>query len=306
MAAGAHASCLALALEHARSRVLYGQPIAALEGVQQIVGRVFARFAESLALARRAARAAARWPASARAWTAAAKLVCPTLLEESVHEVGTLLGARSLMETLPFARVRRTAPVFAIFDGSSQLQLDELWRYAARWRLDGAVAAEEVWKAGRALREPAHCPFDANKEDDSGALDRVSPPAILGALNDAASGAALGVLAEAAQVVGRVAQGARSSGQATRFRISSGAASLYALAALAEAASLAEGDARDALRAALAVRISELAPRLAATLVALERQGGPGTAELASRVLALARDADSLTAAGHAAALRFT
>jgi alkylation response protein AidB-like acyl-CoA dehydrogenase len=303
MSVGAHAQCLAMALAHACSRVLYGRPIGALEGVQSILGRVYGRFAEAVALARRASRSAARWPGSARAWTAAAKLVCPTLLEDSVHDVGTLLGARSLVGAQDFARLRRTAPVFAIFDGSSQLQLDELWRYAGRWPMDATLTATEALALARSLRDPRHVPFDATREDTMGELDRATPGALLGALDETMPGVGLARLADVAGVVALAARDGRSLGQAFRFRISAATASLYAIASLAEATALAEGESRIALDAALAHRVSTVAPSLAAILVGIEPKVS-GAAAHGARLLQLARDDEARCAASHAAALR--
>jgi hypothetical protein len=304
MATGPQASCLAMAVDHARSRVLYGRTIGELGGVQAIVARTFARFAEALALSRRAVRAAARWPASARAWTGAAKLVCPALLEESVHDVGTLLGARSLLEDMPFARLRRSAPVLAIFDGSSQLQLDELWRHAARWRADGTTT-EGAIVLGQSLRDARGTPFDARREDSDGELDRASPPALLHALDGVIASVGLTTLGRAACTIADAAREGRALGQALRFRVSSAAASLYALAALAEATALSDERSRQALRAALAIRVADLAPRLAATLIALGKHLTRDFDAEATSMLALCRDDDETRAAAYEAAISF-
>jgi len=139
MAVGASVAALAHALHHARTRTLYGAPIRELEAVQTLLVRITARCVVSAALARVAARNAQhagrnpRAAMSARPWTSAAKLLCPQLLEANVSDAGTVLGARSLMRSHRFWRLRRDAPTLAIFDGSSQLQRDELWRHARRW-----------------------------------------------------------------------------------------------------------------------------------------------------------------------------
>src|SRR6185295_11133304 len=111
-----------------------------LAGVRMILARCFARACLATALSRRTARAVARWAVASRSLSCAAKLICPQLLEESVHDAGTLLGARSVLENLPFARLRRSTPVLAIFDGSSQLQLDELWRHTLTWTTQSSHA----------------------------------------------------------------------------------------------------------------------------------------------------------------------
>ncbi len=119
-----------------------------------------------------------------------------------MHDAGTLLGARSLMP--PFSALRRDAPILAIFDGSSQLQKDELWRHAATWRAELAEATE-----------PA--PFDPWRDDD--AVTALSPRTI-------------GV--EGAETIREAARGARGRPVAERFAISEAAAALYGLAALEE------------------------------------------------------------------------
>ncbi|MBO6933483.1 MAG: acyl-CoA dehydrogenase [Deltaproteobacteria bacterium] len=200
MANGVHAAAVGLAEAHVRERSLYGAPIAELEPVRVSRARLRTRLVAALALGRVAARTTQRAAVSARQWTCAAKLLCPELLERSVHDAGTLLGARSLMG--PFAALRRDAPILAIFDGSSQLQKDELWRHAATWR--------------RELEEPSSVGvFDPWREDpEVAALCPLS----------------LGV--EGAAEVHEAARGARSESVATRFAISEAAASLYALAAM--------------------------------------------------------------------------
>ncbi len=200
MANGAHASAVGLAETHVRGRALYGSPIAALEPIRVLRARLRTRLLAALALGRVAARTTQRAAVSARQWTCAAKLLCPELLERSIHDAGTVLGARSLMG--PFAALRRDAPILAIFDGSSQLQKDELWRHAATWR--------------PALEEPSPVGiFDPWREDPE--VTALCP-------------LSLGV--PGAAEVHEAARGARGESVAVRFAISEAAASLYALAAL--------------------------------------------------------------------------
>lgn len=200
MANGAHAAAVGLAEEHTARRTLYGAPIAALEPVRVLRARLRTRLVTAIALGRVAARATQRAAVSARPWTCAAKLLCPELLERSVHDAGTLLGARSLMA--PFAALRRDAPILAIFDGSSQLQKDELWRHAAVWRQE--------------LEEPS----------DAGVFDPWREDPEVAALNP------LSLSVEGAGRLHECARTARSEAVPTRFAISEAAAVLYALAAL--------------------------------------------------------------------------
>jgi len=132
-ALGPMTTCLSLMRAHAERRRLYGSDLHALGAVRELMGRSFARTVLSAALVRRAARTVAP-PESQPGWTSAAKYFVPTALEEVVHDTGTLLGATGILEHPIFSRVRRAAPTFAVFDGSSQLQLDELWRHCLAWR----------------------------------------------------------------------------------------------------------------------------------------------------------------------------
>jgi hypothetical protein len=163
------------------------------------------------------------------------------------------------MNDLPFARLRRAAPVLAIFDGSSQLQLDELWRHAGGWRDGGS--ASEVREALATLHAPDRRPFAADA-DDGDVLARTSPPSVLAALG----GEALAPFAEAARAVTTAARALRGRPQGERFRASELAAMLAALSATLEARERTESDVVDA---ALALYAADAAPALAAGLVEL-------------------------------------
>ncbi|MCB9537902.1 MAG: acyl-CoA dehydrogenase [Myxococcales bacterium] len=227
MSLGAHGAALALAAQHARERRLYGAPIATLGGVRALLTDTFTRLALAVATGRRAARAAGRFGVAARDLTSAAKLVCPDLLEASVHAAGVVLGARSLTRAPGLAALRRDAPIFGIFDGSSQLQLDELWRYARRW----PEAAVDPRAARAALRAPVD-DFDPWAEDTDGVLTAASPSALLATLS-----AGRPPLAPFAALARQATAAARAAPpQPLRFAVSEAAAWCHALAALADAA----------------------------------------------------------------------
>ncbi len=171
MTCGALAKAASLALEHAGTRHLYQGPISDLPAVRGLVARCVARLVLGTALVRTTAHAVSKWAGSARNWSCAAKWILPVLLERNVHDAGTVLGARSLMEDLPFARLRRSAPLLAIFDGSALLQLDELFRYVTFWE----KSAADRLAARHALFAKADSPFDAHRTDDHGVLDALSP-----------------------------------------------------------------------------------------------------------------------------------
>lgn len=285
MALGAHASALAHALAHAGERCLYGAPIAMLGGVRSLLARTASALVVSTALVRRTARGVGAYGIGARRWSSSAKLLAPRLLERAVHDAGTILGARSLMNDLPFARVRRAAPVFAIFDGSSQLQLDELWRHAGTW----GEASGAVDVAVADLYQEARRPFVADA-DDGGLLDRTSPPLVIAALG----GDSLSPLAEAARAVHATAGALRGAPQSLRFRASELVALLYAVSATLEARERARSGARtedaDILDAALGSFLAAFAGEVAAGLVELgEATGEDAITAVGARALSFAR-----------------
>ncbi len=282
MAVGAHAIALAHAVAHAKERKLYGAPIAELGGVRRLVAAIASRLILAMALGRRAARTIAAFGAPGRALSSAAKLLCPDLLERSVHDAGTILGARSLFTDLPFARLRRAAPVLAIFDGSSQLQLDELWRHAGQWS-----DAEPTRKDLDVLWDERRRAFTSDL-DDHGLVARLNPQATLHAFarHD------LGPVVDAAQSVGEAARSLRGMPQEIRFRASEAVAWVQGLATLVEARENARRTrAEDAalLHAALSVAVADVAPLIGARLVELATSlGRPKIGTSAKNLVALA------------------
>lgn len=271
MGAGVAAAAFAQAAAHASTRVLYAAPIASLPAVRVLLGRMLARALECTAACRRATRAVARAALSARTWTSMTKLLAPRLAEENVHDAGTVLGARSLMEDLPFARLRRATPVLAIFDGSSQLQLDEIWRTVARWTDEPAFAWDHL---------RASVPFDAHGEDD-GTIARATPAATLRAAAAILCDEPLGAIAQGAVDLAVLAGDLRGASQGVRFRTSEAASRLFGLAALAEACVHHDGE---LVRAALRARAADLGPWLAGALVAIAQGVGASPPETAGLV----------------------
>lgn len=287
MATGAAAAALGRAAKHVYARKLYGAPIAELGGVADLLATVTGRTIAAHALARVASRAVARFGPEARAWTSAAKLVCPDALEANVHDVGTLLGGRSLFVDDPFSRLRRSAPVLAIFDGSSQLQLDELWRYAGSWP-DASPSEAAVRDAARALFDATRVPFDVRAPSDGDALRLVAPTSVL-----SATSRWLRPLGRAAAHVRERAGASRRATQREKFAVSRAAAELFTLSAISVCRAATDDDvARDVLGAALDEAAAKAGPRLASAL--LEIDG----ARVDASVLDLARDLVGLAALG--------
>ncbi len=290
MAVGAHASALAQAVAHAKGRYLYGSRIGELGGVRRLLANVGARLVLASALARRAVRTLAAYGAGGRGWSSAAKLMCPWLAEQSVHDAGTILGAASLRNDLPFGRLRRAAPVLAIFDGSSQLQLDELWRHASGWAVDATdeqlrADSAELWDRERVR------PFTSDA-DDGGLVARLSPPSVLARFG----GEALAPVAAAARKLVDFARVLRGQPQEIRFFVSEAAGWLAALAALVEVRENARREGRaeaaSVLDACVGLCAAHAAPLLAMRLTELAFVfGQPEVAEGASALLSLASQA---------------
>jgi alkylation response protein AidB-like acyl-CoA dehydrogenase len=269
MATGPTVGALAHAWSHARARSLYGAPIERMGGVRKLLARSFARACLGVALGRRAANAIAKWAASARSLSCAAKYLCPILCEQNVADCGTVLGARSLMEDLPFARLRRSAPVLAIFDGSSQLQLDELWRSVGAWRRSGSLDFSRAKEITQALRAPSDEPFDAHR-DDAGALTATTPPALFAALHAHDASLGLGPFSIAADALAELAGRLRGAPQEIQFRVSEIGAWLHGIGALAEACASAEVGARPSIEGALALVLAESAASIAGAIVEID------------------------------------
>ncbi len=250
MALGAAARALERGLRHAHERSLYGAEIAALDGVRQLLGAAAARTLAITALGRFAAHAVAEAPQGARAWSGAAKLVCTRGAENVVALVGTVLGARSLCEQFDFDDLRRNVCLLPIFDGSSQLQLDELWRVTSAWRR-ASTRAEPA-----ALWSSAH--GDLRGAHDDARVQQNNVPALL---------ADEPLLAELAAWLGAHAGRLRGLGQAQKFEVSELVAALHTYAAVRAAMAVAPD--RAPLEAALAAVLAEDAPMLAASLLAL-------------------------------------
>lgn len=251
MAAGFQVRVLAIAAAHAQTRQLYGAPISALEAIRSLLAGLYARSVEAIALARMTAHLMNHAAVSARVLTAVCKYQIPWLLDKSVQDAGTLLGARSLMEDLPLARARRTAPLFAIFDGSSFLQKDEIWRGMISWpsgRTGGVQRYHE-------LRRDT-CSFQPWSEDES-LLAMYTPPALLQDLHASLPALGLDAAADFAQLLAGVVRDLRRAPQSLRFLASELVADLYGLSASALAVATTSPEQAALLLPALRLRFAE-------------------------------------------------
>lgn len=260
MATGLSVRAFALALEHAEQRHLYGDKVSAIPLVAELLADSFARALEGIAASRFTARMIAHAAVSARHLTCAAKLMLPQLLEQNVHACGTVLGARSLLENLQYARLRRTAPVYAVFDGSTLLQKEELWRCLITWRPPGSLRGSELVASWAKLADTPAA-FDPNA-DDAEFAERLTAPALLQASAELLEMPRLRALAAAAHLLAQASSRVRRASTGQRRAASDCAGSLSSLASLAALTAVAEPSRRELLLPALRLRAAVAARRV--------------------------------------------
>lgn len=129
LASGAVSGALELTLEHARTRDVYGGPIIGLGAINEHCTRMAALDVVIAALAVKASWTANRYGPAAGYFAAAAKYACCRLAEEAVTEGRHVLGARALLEDLPYARFVRDVLLYGVFDGTSHVMLNDLSQY---------------------------------------------------------------------------------------------------------------------------------------------------------------------------------
>lgn len=126
LAAGAASGAVAIALDHARRRNLYGTSISSLDPIADHLVRASGAEAVAAAASLRSAAWCNAFGVGAATMTAAAKLVCPNLAEEVVGHGRRVVSARALMEEHPYTRFVRDVLLYGVFDGTSHLMLQEL------------------------------------------------------------------------------------------------------------------------------------------------------------------------------------
>jgi alkylation response protein AidB-like acyl-CoA dehydrogenase len=126
LAAGAACGALELAAAYARSRDIYGGPIAALGAIERHLWLAEEAAYLSVALSARATAWANAFGQGAAIQTAAAKLLAPAHCERAVEHGRAILGARALLEDQPFSRFLRDTTLYGAFDGTRHVVLDEL------------------------------------------------------------------------------------------------------------------------------------------------------------------------------------
>ena len=150
LASGAASQAHALALDYARTRHLKGSPLVGLGGIGEHLVRMASLDATVAALSAVTMTAVNAAGPEASGWTAAAKLLCCRLAEETVDEGRRVLSSRALLRGEPYTRLVGDVLLYGVFDGTQHLMMEELsWRLArAASRRRGQPAPEvgRFWK----------------------------------------------------------------------------------------------------------------------------------------------------------------
>jgi alkylation response protein AidB-like acyl-CoA dehydrogenase len=130
MALGVATRAAELALEYARQREQFGQPIARHQGVQFILADMATQLAAARSLWQTATRKLiADHTREASTFAGMAKLYCSDLCMKITVDAVQVLGANGLSRPYEVERLMRDAKAFQIFDGTSQIQRSMIGRY---------------------------------------------------------------------------------------------------------------------------------------------------------------------------------
>jgi hypothetical protein len=230
---------LGLARTYASKRVLYGEAIVHKDAIAEHLLRMQALERAVACVALRAAAACTEYGQAAATLTAVAKLCACALAEEVVTEGAQVLGGRSLVEDLPYARIRRDVLLFSAFDGTRHVMLAELEGRleadAYRWK-QGEPAGDTL-DAARAMYSSAPEPLVASVAK-GGPPQALSLPEHLSALATLSGSVVLSFLPALATSLYEVVVALRTGGawtdQAVRFEATELFALTHTLAALVE------------------------------------------------------------------------
>jgi hypothetical protein len=175
--------------QFARTRTLYGAPIAAIPLVRRQLAGAFADLLACECVAASAARALHVVPAQMSVWSAIVKYVVPVTAEAIIRDLAVVLGARHYLRAEHahgiFQKVMRDNAIASLFDGSTMVnlhaiiqQLGQLARARGRTSPDRGARLGVVFDHRRAL--PA---FDSTQL----ALTNRGHDDLLGGLADAAA-----------------------------------------------------------------------------------------------------------------------
>lgn len=126
LASGAVSGATEVAIAYARQRDVYGQPIVTLGAIAEHLVRMTVLDTVVAATAVKAACVVNVHGPGGGYLATVAKYLCPRLAEEAVTEGRQVLGARALLDEHPYARYVRDVPLYAVFDGTSHVMLENL------------------------------------------------------------------------------------------------------------------------------------------------------------------------------------
>lgn len=129
-AVGATASACQLTHHHATTRQLYGQPIQQLGAIAGHLQQMQALELLTCALSLKALAAINTLGGGAAYYASLAKYACCTFAEAAVDEGRLIFGSRGLLRDFPYHRSIGDVLLFATFDGTTHLVLDQI-----QWRL---------------------------------------------------------------------------------------------------------------------------------------------------------------------------
>ena len=138
LASGAASRAAALALGHARERVLYGAPIVTFAAIADHLLRAWSCDLAAAAMSIKQAVACNALGLGAGHLTACAKLSCCDLAERAVRESAAVLGAHALVKDRPFHALLRDVWLYGVFDGTRHVMQEQI-----QWRLPQLALREE-------------------------------------------------------------------------------------------------------------------------------------------------------------------
>ena len=142
-AVGVAASARQVATRHAATRQLYGQPIQQLGAIGEHLQQMQALELLTCALSVKAIAMINALGGGAAYYAALAKYACCTLAEAAVDEGRLIMGSRGLLRDFPYHRAIGDVLLFATFDGTTHLLLDQLqWRLMQMAHNRGQAAAD--------------------------------------------------------------------------------------------------------------------------------------------------------------------
>jgi len=120
------------AIDYAREREQFGQPIAEYQAIQTMIGDSRAELAAARALTLEVARGFDAGPPIPYIDIACAKLFASETVSRIADRAVQILGGMGYMESHPIARLYRDVRLFRLFEGTSQIQQLNIAKHAIK------------------------------------------------------------------------------------------------------------------------------------------------------------------------------